>query len=53
MLFYYEGQLHKRANVKLAYSTSPFKFRQVNFPQKNVKKTDIEIDKMCFSPRET
>ena len=32
-------------SVKLANSTSPFKFCQAKFPQK----TGLENDKMCFS----
>ena len=31
-------------NVKLADSASPFKFRQIKFTQKNVKKLGLEDD---------
>ena len=34
--------------VKLANSTSPFKFRQVKFPQKNVKKLVLILIKCVF-----
>ena len=37
------------ANVKLANSASPFKFRQVKLQ----KKTGLENDKTSFSQRET
>ena len=35
-------------SVKLANSTSPFKFRQIKFTQKNVEKLGLEDDKMYF-----
>ena len=34
--------------VKLANSTSPFKFRQVKFPQKKVKKLVLRLVKCVF-----
>ena len=43
--------IKQKNSVKLANSTSPFKFCQVKFPQKKHQKTGIEIDKNVFSTK--
>ena len=52
-MFKFQLNLRLVCIVKLANSASSFKFCQIKFPPKKLKKSGFENDKMCFPRRET